>query len=512
MNNPDKPTPNRPSLAGLDLQRLMVEGLNPDTHSDSDSAPPGIEGFEILRPIGRGGMGQVFLARQQSLDRLVAVKRIGGGGAAATSFLDRLEREAKTMARVSHPNLVGVFDFIRLADGNAALVMEWVAGGTLRESLLAGTGKLKVEEALDLIEPVLSGLEAAHRAGIVHRDIKPENVLFSSDGTLKVTDFGLSLPDNEEERLTVTGTYVGTPGYMAPEQHEGGQADARTDIYAVGVMLYEMLTGKAPVGHFDPPSKRNPKIPKQISSAILACLRTDPADRPDSVATLRSLLSGTEKSGSRRAALLAGATGIVALGAGGWYFGKRAFDSMTENEGETGEPSVSGDPAGFTKLSGDWYENGDEIESNGEIAFCAVESKRDILNSRVRFSFTRLSGEHSVALFFRLPNGFGSFELSAWELQLGGVQTINGDDLRNLPSAFRMSVENNRRYEVELVVTQQEITSFVDGEKKQTQNLGTSDFGVARPWQIGVDFSQTKLALATYQSPTIWHGISVEEI
>lgn len=512
----------RPALEGLDLQRLMTEAIYPDAESEPLVDPPGLDGFEFLRPLGRGGMGSVFLARQVSLDRLVAVKMIHGADPVATQFLDRLEREAQTMARVSHPNLVQVFDFVRLGDGNAAIIMEWIAGGTLRESKLAKDGtRLTVAETLSLVEPVLSGLESAHRSGIVHRDIKPENILISPEGVVKVTDFGLSLPATESERLTVTGTYVGTPGYMAPEQQEGsGEAriDSRTDIYAIGVLLYEMLTGKTPVGNFDSPVTLAPATPRWIDEAVMQCLRTNPADRPASIAELRKLLSGPPSGPSRRKMVAitgAGVAGLAALAGAGFVL-TRNRDDRVNSPGESMSP-ISGiaiEPSNELHiLRGGWARHENGWESNGDISLLALDPERSLVNSKLRFGMNRMSGQYSFGVFFRLPQGMGACSLGAWEGDLAGVQAVDGKDLRELPDAFSLPVENGRRYEMEIQFLPDRIITSVDGVERQTQSIAGSELSIVDPWEWDqVDSEGVDLVLVSYQSPTLFDSLSITSV
>ena len=230
-------------------------------------------------------MGEVFLARQRSLDREVALKVVRRDGVAHEWFLERLEREARILARLRNPHLVTVHDFVRLADGSAAVVMELVEGGNLRDRLRAHPGGLPLADALAAVEQAGAALEAAHAQGVVHRDIKPENLLVDGDGRIRVSDFGMALslsPDSP--RLTRTGTAAGTPGYLAPEQVSGGRVDVRTDVYALGVVLYELLTGRLPLGRFEAPRRLRPETPPAVESLLLRALDPVPARRPQTVA------------------------------------------------------------------------------------------------------------------------------------------------------------------------------------------------------------------------------------
>ncbi|MBP9824112.1 MAG: serine/threonine protein kinase, partial [Thermoanaerobaculia bacterium] len=217
--------------------------------------------YEILAKLGEGGMGEVFRARDTKLDREVAVKVLPPHLAADADALARFEREAKAVAALSHPNILAIFDFGR--DGAIAFAaMELLEGETLRERLVAGA--LPARKALEIASQVATGLAAAHARGIVHRDLKPDNLFLTRDGQVKILDFGLarqSEPHGSKSQLlaaptmaaaapgTEPGAVLGTVGYMSPEQVRGETADARSDLFALGVVLYEMLIGRRAFAH-----------------------------------------------------------------------------------------------------------------------------------------------------------------------------------------------------------------------------------------------------------------------
>lgn len=205
--------------------------------------------YRVDARIAVGGMATVYRAMDTRLDRVLALKVMHPALAADASFVERFIREAKSVARLAHPNVVGVFD--QGAQGQYVyLAMEYVAGCTLRD-VLRERGALQPRAALDILEPVLAALGAAHRAGFVHRDMKPENVLIGDDGRVKVADFGLVRAVGSV--TNTTGSILGTVSYLAPEQIEHGTADTRADVYACGVVLYEMLTGTKPHSGDSPP-------------------------------------------------------------------------------------------------------------------------------------------------------------------------------------------------------------------------------------------------------------------
>jgi serine/threonine protein kinase len=263
-------------------------------------------GYEILEEVGRGGMAVVYKAWQPSLERFVALKVLPEYFGHDPQFLARFHREAKTAARFNHPIIVYVFD-VGEDHGIHYIAMEYLDGGSLRERLVGGDFGLA--ETQGILEQVASALDYAHARGLIHRDIKPGNILFTADGRPKVADFGIARPTGET-RLTQTGILMGTPEYMAPEQAEGRTVDYRADLYALGVVLYQMLTGRVPFHRTTPhatlhaviyeaptpPRQVNPGLPQALEDVVLRALAKHPDDRfqrgVDMVAALRAALAG----------------------------------------------------------------------------------------------------------------------------------------------------------------------------------------------------------------------------
>jgi serine/threonine-protein kinase len=250
--------------------------------------------YRLDTPIARGGMATVYAATDSRLDRPVAVKVMRPGLADDPEFVERFAREARAAARLSSPEVVAVHDQGTDAEtGTAYLVMERVSGGTLRD-VLREEGALQPARALDLLEPVLVALAAAHAAGLVHRDVKPENVLLSADGRVKVADFGLARAIETSSVTATTGVLIGTVAYLAPEQVEHGRTDTRTDVYAAGILLFELLTGAPPYAsespmtvayrhvHDDvpPPSQIVEGVPAGLDDLVVRATRRDPSARP----------------------------------------------------------------------------------------------------------------------------------------------------------------------------------------------------------------------------------------
>ncbi|MEV5706950.1 Stk1 family PASTA domain-containing Ser/Thr kinase [Actinoallomurus sp. NPDC052274] len=251
-----------------------------------------LDGRYLVRSrVARGGMATVYAGHDTKLDRTVALKVMHANLAMDEEFVRRFIGEAKSAAALSHPNVVAVYDQ-GTDKGYVFLAMEYVPGRTLRD-LLTERGRLGPREALQAMQPVLSALGAAHRAGLIHRDVKPENVLLTADGQVKVADFGLARAETASKQ-TKTGMIIGTVGYLAPEQVISGDADARTDVYAAGIMLFELLTGRQPYEGGTPlavaykhvnetvplPSSVIPGLPPQIDALVASATNRDPARRP----------------------------------------------------------------------------------------------------------------------------------------------------------------------------------------------------------------------------------------
>ena len=266
--------------------------------------------YAIQARLARGGMASVYLAIDTRLDRRVAVKVMHPGLAEDPDFVARFNREARAAAALSHPDVVSVYDQGN-DNGHAFLVMEYVAGATLR-SVLRSRGRLSPGEALAVMDHVLAALGAAHAAGLVHRDVKPENVLVTPDGRVKVADFGLARAIAGAGLTGTDGALLGTAAYVAPEQVRDGSADARSDVYAAGILLFELLTGRPPYSgdaavnvayrHVNEdvpaPSSVLPDIPDEIDALVLAATAREADQRPhDARALHASLISVRDRLG-----------------------------------------------------------------------------------------------------------------------------------------------------------------------------------------------------------------------
>ena len=252
-------------------------------------------------------MGVVYKAHHKKLGRLAALKFLPPYLSTDPEANERFMREAKAASRLNHANICTIYDIGETEEAQVFLAMEYIAGETLREKIKQGP--LPVEEVLDYAVQVATGLSAAHAAGIVHRDVKPANVMVADSGVVKVVDFGLAKAA-EQVQLTKTGSTMGTAAYMSPEQARGTTVDARTDVWALGVVLYEMLTGERPFkGNYDqaliyallneeiePVSALRPDVPKALARAVEGALKKDPASRTASMTEFLGALKAAEAS------------------------------------------------------------------------------------------------------------------------------------------------------------------------------------------------------------------------
>ncbi len=308
---------------GLCPNCLMAVGIGtqPEPEGAASKTPPPrpeelaahFPQLEILEVIGQGGMGVVYRARQRKLDRVVALKVLSRDAAKDPAFSERFNREARALARLNHPNIVTVHDFGE-ADGWFYLVMEYVDGADLRRVLQQG--RLSPEEALRIVPVVCDALQYAHANGVVHRDIKPGNILMDREGRVKIADFGIAKlagQNSADVTLTQSKQSMGTPHYMAPEQVESPlTVDHRADIYSLGVVFYEMLTGELPLGRFAPPSRRV-QVDVRLDEVVLRALEKEPDRRYQQVGDVKTEVERI--TGSQGSAKVGNVEKPVAVGA-----------------------------------------------------------------------------------------------------------------------------------------------------------------------------------------------------
>src|SRR5215469_16779514 len=259
--------------------------------------------YKVLEKIGEGGMGAVYKGVDLMLEREVAIKALRPELARQPDVVERFRAEAVTLAKLNHPNIATLYSFLRQGD-DYFMVMEFVRGETL-DSVLQQSVGMQVDRAISLFCQALEGIDHAHKMGIIHRDIKPANMMLTQTGSIKVMDFGIARVLGTA-RMTRQGSVIGTVEYMSPEQVHGQETDARSDIYSLGVLLYEMLTGRVPFSHPSeyelmkrhveeqppPPREIQPAVPAAVESAVLRALAKDPANRFQTAEAMRTALLG----------------------------------------------------------------------------------------------------------------------------------------------------------------------------------------------------------------------------
>jgi eukaryotic-like serine/threonine-protein kinase len=277
--------------------------------------------YRIQRKLGAGGMADVYLAEDQELGRRVAIKILNSRHGNDDQFIERFRREAKNAAALNHPNIVSIYDRGE-AEDTYYIAMEFLDGRTLKE-LIVSRGAAPLNVAIEYARQILSALRFAHRHGIVHRDIKPHNVMVDAEGRVKVTDFGIARAGTSQ--MTETGSIVGTAQYLSPEQARGGEIDQRSDLYSLGIVLYELLTGKTPfdgetpveiaMKHLSttpkPPSQLRPEIPRELDMVVMRALAKNPDDRYQSADEMEADLERVARGARVSAATVDAATQVL---------------------------------------------------------------------------------------------------------------------------------------------------------------------------------------------------------
>lgn len=285
--------------------------------------------YELMARLARGGMSNVFLAHDLQLDRQVAVKVLFPEFATDPTFVQRFRREAQAAANLNHPNIVSIYDWGE-ERGTYFIVMEYIEGRSLAQ-MLQGGHRFSFDDSIDVVSDVAAALHFAHENGVIHRDVKPGNILISGNGHVKVADFGIAQAVSAKENLTQTGTVLGTATYFSPEQARGLPIDPRSDVYSLGVVLYEMLTATPPFSGDNPvsvaymhvqeeperPSVRNPDISADLESVVLMALAKEPADRYSSAEAFRDDLANVRQGLAVRARAFEATTVVQGIGEAG---------------------------------------------------------------------------------------------------------------------------------------------------------------------------------------------------
>ncbi|MGB1260505.1 MAG: serine/threonine protein kinase [Akkermansiaceae bacterium] len=519
---------------------MLSQGLS----SQAPAEEPDIVGYEIRKLLGQGGMSKVYLAREEALNRLVALK-IFNADAIDAICVERFYQEAQMMAQIQHPNIVSIYGQVSYGREIPCLVLEYVPGGDLR-SKLSNEGSLQIMEAKRIALDVCSGLKAIHEKQIVHRDINPANVLLDENGKAKVADLGIALDKQIEghaEGLTMTGTFVGTMAYLAPEQIAGSRndVDVRTDVWAVGVLLFEMLVGVPPQGVLV--SDLLGDVPAVIKPIVRKCLRRNPSDRYQDIASLQRDLErvSTAPSAGRMAKLGVMITSVILISCGVYWLGKRPGDSVAktspaEIEGQPSAPhaaapaselpndTASEDTAESAEIDvlsrmqaplrpvrGLWNLRGDTLISSpharGGILPLPVASPG--MNYDFSLSINRISGNNSVSVFLPTSIGMLNFDLDGWNKHLSGIQNLDGEDMRHHGENFSFTIEPRKPYVLLLQIREHSITVSINGVKHYQWNLQGRRGTLSSPWKIAIS---DRLALGAWDSAIEFKNIRFKKI
>lgn len=468
-------------------------------------APPEKEtivlpGYNIREMLGKGGMGTVYRAIHTELNRTVALKIFSPKAKDKDLFVERLKREGKLMAELKHPNVLAIHDAAVMEDGTPYLVLEYIKGEDLQQKL-NNEFTLNQRTAVRIAIKVCDALSAVHQLGIIHRDIKPGNVLLGNNGSVKVTDFGISKDLRATEKstsLTMTGTTVGTADYMSPEQTRNEELSPRSDLYSVGVLLYEMLMGVTPRGNFQ--SLKKARIPKKLEYIIMRCLQQDKHKRPASAETLALSLRkvyhllNNRKHTNYKSLFLCGiaAVGAIVLVA---YVSTRKSDSQITNH-ITPSWQLSGKVGEWSSLTknkphsvkGEWWSDDDSLYTQKN-----QYSKRFFSFSTGYYytfstEFSRIYGDGNMCVFLPTVKGLVVFELEHTDKHFMGFHSINGKDLAQQQNANKLAINTGENYKIEINVTTTEITAKINDTLISTVSLNGKSFSAPKHWGTQIPF------------------------
>ncbi len=533
------------ATAGLCPRCLMAEAMAPTKPDAGAAAPrkplsplelaPHFPQLEILEYLGRGGMGVVYKARQKNLNRFVALKLLAPERVGDPKFAERFTHEARALAALNHPNIVTVYDFGQ-AGGFYYLLMEFVDGVNLRQAMKAA--RFTPEQALAIVPPVCEALQYAHEHGIVHRDIKPENLLLDKEGRVKIADFGIAkmLHAGDSDVGVADSQPVGTPQYMAPEQKARCVTDHRADIYSLGVVLYELLTGELPGRPIEPPS-RKVQIDVRLDEIVLRALEKEPERRYQQVSEVKTMVETVTASQSSRgasAAPSAAATiprryvllltvciaAVVAL-AGLLYWGPwRSSDSA----GTTFPKELPANGAAWSHainlmplidLEQDCME-GQWTRENGTLVSDATKGARVRIPFQppeeydMRVSFSRLEGERHAALILSKSGQAFTWQLGKLHNTIFAFLHVFNPNGKN-PTITRVSnaLENNRRHTTVVTVRNHGFAGYLDGKLITQWKTDYKDVSMEKVFSL---IDNRLLGVGSFESPTKFYSVELLEI
>ena len=562
----------------------------------AESLTGAFPGLRVEALAGRGVMGAVYRARQTRLGRTVAVKIMPKGASPDPMARERFEREARVLSEIDHPRVMRIYDFGALEDGTLYLVTEWAEGGDLAK--LAGGRAQAPGQVCEWVRQIAVALDAVHAKGVVHRDLKPANVLVRADGGLALADFGLARAQGAgfTTELTLSGVIFGTLDYMAPEQLGTGKpVSPATDIYALGVMSYAMLTGTLPRGVFTRASLLA-GVPVEVDEVINQALANDPAQRPGSAGEFARRLAGAcqkRRPNKVRAWIVGGAVlaGVVAAvwvvlarpGAGvvvepglkpeAVTMAPRPVEAanpgvetvaLAEVKNDEQGPVAVMPPASVERVrvepapeerqapvpvvvpatvpvpaekatprevtpveaawtwvlplvrtsehatGGGWVLRGGELVTDA--AVCTLRLPVSVspeFRYDVAVEFTRTAGKNSVGVFLPTSAGAGVFELDAWDLGLGGIQMVDGRDMRAHGEHFPAVLRNGERTRMILQVRGARVEALVNGVSRRSWDLTGRRFTNVSLWGAGANGG---LGLCSWRSPTTFHRVAYRAV
>ena len=501
------------SLDQSKAQKMLAWALTEKLDGIGTSADPDLPGFDILGVLGRGGMGTVYKATHHGLGRTVALKVFTARGIDQDLFIERLKREGRLMAQLEHPNVLGIHDGDVLSDGTPYLVLEYVNGEDLQKRIYE-CKRLKIKEAIRIAVKVCNGLSAVHSLGVIHRDIKPANVLLGKDGSVKVTDFGVSKETTTGNitALTMTGTAIGTVDYMSPEQSNGGVVDARADIYSVGVLLYEMLAGVTPRGAFESLGKYG--VPKDLEKLVMRCLQRDPEKRPASALNVALQLKRIYKQLRGRkvrnasSGIYAGLAGLACLGILAMFVARGMREnnpppavqntvvasSSSEREVGVWVDLTKGLEMSEATRSGQWWNADGTLISNNKLGSLIQFDASPTGSYVIECAYTRVSGEGEIVLIVPSSTGLLSVSFGTNFMQIPELGNNRNGISENINHNFQLGVV----YTVAIDVTNSEIVARVDGNTWAVWSLEATEKKLQEKWSkaeegklaLGVDGSQ----------------------
>lgn len=530
-------------IEGIDRADLFLNGMPTPVSDLRNWSPPTPEALQEILPegysveslIGRGGMGAVYKGTQTRLDRTVAIKLLPVEAVDDLSFRERFRREALSMARLNHPNIVTIHDSGETKLGQPFIAMEFIDGTDLQQ--LIRTKTLSPSDALRLVPAICEAVQFAHENGIIHRDLKPGNILVTRQGVPKVTDFGLArLSLKDDFSLTATSSTMGTPVYMAPEQMQGEEVDHRTDIYSLGVMLYEMLTGKLPQGAWPPPSS-SPGVDDRLDEVVNRAMQQEPGDRFQTATDMRTSVQEvpidstaaaspepTTTPRNRRGLLIGIGIALAILAAGGF-----AYFNHNQNDPEL-QIAVLGDDGLIAHARpGVWLDILPAVKILDETSRGLWEKMDSNLVHRslvsqgsffqfpyipgetydLKIRFVRVRGRNSVGAIIPAGNrGTGQFELNCWNDLSSGFQHVDGTRNSEHPGRFEFLMEDMVPVEILVEVRTDELRGYVNGELKQTLR----DFEKIETGPLFEISNKERIGVAIYGAATEFRSVFVREI